>query len=303
MKFSKPTKRAGKYEELTHDLRAIIDVPVSDGFSCNISKLLSPHFQVGHSIGFGQRQAPPSYMFKPMYAKNNFSLMGGVDPSGNVSMQTRYVVGSFGAVSATAQAMPSQGAFQYGVEAEAYGPTTTVAVKAHSTPFFGAGMTQAITDNIAIGGEVLHVVARKMTIGSAGGRVSFPAKPASELIAKYTKQDKKPATATQPDLGQVVSVNVNSMKTVTAGFVRQLSERFTAAVEVEANIANKKMVSTVAYEGRFPEAVVKASANSQGQVMSSVSHQLAPGATLSLSAGLSFKDNGYVTGMGISFGQ
>ncbi len=305
MKLTRSNKRPGKYGELNKEARSTLDVPISDGFKMEVSKTVSPYFQISHSMGFGSQQAPSSYMFHSTFAKENYMISGAVDPSGNVMGQGRVAVGKIGAISGSATVQRKQNVMQYNSEAEVYGRDCVAYLKADSMPHFSAGYTQSITDNVAVGGEVVHVLPRRMTVGAFGARVEGKVAPAIPEPAAPAGPSKVPA----PALSHVGSLHYNSVGSIQGTYFRQLNSLISAAADVSVTLpsspAGRGVTASVGYQGRFRRGLVKASASTDGTVTSMVSHALSEdgSARLTMTAGLNYKQDGYIVGMGLSFGQ
>ncbi|KAF9127879.1 translocase of outer mitochondrial membrane [Mortierella sp. GBA39] len=168
---------------------------VFDGARCDITKVLTPNFQVTHSFAMGAAASPSTYNFGTAFIGQQSFLSGNLDTDGNVQARANYAWSNTNVSKVQSQLSTTPGQSMVQVEQDYNGKDFNLNLKGvNPSPTEGTGIfitsyLQSITPNLALGAEAVH---QRPTPQDAETTYSY--------VAKYTGQDYI-ATATYQGFG------------------------------------------------------------------------------------------------------
>ncbi|KAJ1969686.1 translocase of outer mitochondrial membrane [Dispira parvispora] len=240
-----------------------------DGARADLTKILSPNFQVTHSIALGTAGAPSTYHFTAMYAGPEFLLHGMVDTDGVLQSRIHYNWTSN--LLSKAQLMftglPNQNMLQ--VETDYQGLDYSLNFKAlNPSPADNSGIyignyLQSITKNLVIGFESMieKPPMRESTVRSS-------------LLARHSVGN------------AVATVQWQGGNALQASYHQKINEKVEFGTELQISVEEDKRAAlcNVGAKYDFRQATFRGQVDSSGKVTALLEEKMAPGFSLMLSA-------------------
>ncbi|KAG9062076.1 translocase of outer mitochondrial membrane [Linnemannia hyalina] len=221
---------------------------VFDGARCDITKVLTPNFQVTHSFAMGAAASPSTYNFGTAFIGQQSFLSGNLDTDGNVQARANYAWSNTNVSKVQSQDYNGK---DFNLNLKGVNPSPTEA-----TGIFITSYLQSITPNLAIGAEAVH---QRPTPQDAETTYSY--------VAKYTGQDYI-ATATYQGFGAL-----------QASYYLRYSERVDFGTEIQLVTAGgrRDAVATVGGKFEFRRSTFRGQVDTTGKVAAVLEEKIVPG--------------------------
>ncbi|PVU97629.1 hypothetical protein BB561_000448 [Smittium simulii] len=263
--------KPGQFDQLSKETKSTLLSDIFfDGARADLTKILSPNFQVMHSFQLGQGAAPSSFNFAAVFANEKTLMHGGMDTEGN--LQSRFHYNWTNAFTTKMQAQvhkdPNRSMLQ--AEAEYDGSDYIVNAKAvnpsiDSTGIFMANYLQSITKKLSVGTEIMI---QKPFPGVQESVLSF--------AARYT-----------PNPESVWVAQTQGANIFTASYWKKISPKCDACAEIQiVNIDSQNRRDATVNAGakyEFATATYRAQIDNNFKVSMLLEEKIAPGFSFLLS--------------------
>uniref|UniRef100_A0A7S2R748 Mitochondrial import receptor subunit TOM40 n=1 Tax=Mucochytrium quahogii TaxID=96639 RepID=A0A7S2R748_9STRA len=269
----------GAFESADQDAKRVLNPEYFDGFRMIVNKPLSQRFQSTHEFWLGSQmlQAGNQYNFSVVCTPTDATLLRGqLNPSGQLDARwhQQFTPNFMSRVIASLNPDSSRSVMQADLEYK--GSDYTAGMKFSQGPYVGVSYFQAVTKNIALGGEGFYHHAQGYSHIFARG--------------KY-HDDKNIATATY-----------TTLNTFAANYVRKVSDRVSLAAEIEVNLTNNESLMNMGWEFALRTARVSGTVSTEGIVAAQVIQMLDPTLSLYFNAILDYSKDSNRFGYGVQIG-
>ncbi|KAG0224851.1 eukaryotic porin/Tom40 [Mortierella sp. GBAus27b] len=253
----------GTYEGVHREVKhTFLNNHVFDGARCDITKALTPNFQVTHSFGMGSSSAPSSYNFGTAFVGQQSFLSGNLDTDGNVQARSNYAWSAHNVSKAQAQFSNTPGHSMLQVEQDYNGKDFNVNVKAvNPSPIDATGIyigsyLQSVTQNLALGAEAVY---QRPTPGQEETVWSY--------VAKYTGPD------------YIATAQYQGFGALQASYYLRYSDKVDFGTEIQVVSAGgrRDAVATVAGKFEFRRSTFRGQVDTTGKVSAVLEEKIVPG--------------------------
>ncbi|KAL1925649.1 uncharacterized protein VTP21DRAFT_532 [Calcarisporiella thermophila] len=288
--FSELRKRVnnpnpGTFDSLHREVKnTFLTNHLFDGARADLTKILSPNFQVTHSFSLGSVVAPPQYNFGSIFLGTNSLLQGTVDNDGNVTARVNYAWNQKNTTKIQAQISGQPGHSMLQVEHDHLGSDYSVSLKAvnpspaESTGIYLLSYLQSITPRLALGVETVY---QRPT--------SEVEETLTSVVAKYTGDN------------CVATVQAQGMGALHASYYHKLGEKVDVGTEIQLLSAGGRRdgVTTFGALYQFRQSSVRAQIDTTGRVSAVIEERMAPGFSFLVSGDLDHVKGNAKFGVGI----
>jgi len=270
----------GAFDKADSEIKRVLNPDLWDGLRVIVNKPLSQRFQSSHEFWLGSNMLKTgnSYHFGVHCSPaDETMLMARVDPTGQVDAQWHQTVspGVTSRVIASLGSDVSRGVVQ--AECEIKGEDYTGTIKASQGPYLGFSYFQAVTKNLALGGEGFYHHSQGM----------------SHVLARAKYSDEK----------QAATATLTTLNTVSANYLRKVNQRVNLAAEIEVNLANHDSVANVGWEFALRQSRVSGTFALDGSIVAAqVLQMIDPTVSLFFNAILDHSKDTHRFGYGIQIG-
>ncbi|GBG25335.1 Mitochondrial import receptor subunit TOM40-like [Hondaea fermentalgiana] len=270
----------GAFDKADAEIKRVLNPDLWDGCRVIVNKPLSQRFQSSHEFWLGSNMLKTgnSYHFGVHCSPSDATmLMARVDPAGQVDAQwhqninpmvTTRLIASLGSD-------PSRGVVQ--AECEVKGADFTGTIKTSQGPYLGFSYFQAVTKNLAMGGEGFYHHSQGM----------------SHVLARAKYQDEN----------QAATATLTTLNTVSANYLRKVNQRVNLAAEIEVNLANRDSIANVGWEFALRQSRVSGTFALDGSIVAAqVLQMIDPTVSLFFNAILDHSKDTHRFGYGIQIG-
>ncbi|KAJ1977208.1 translocase of outer mitochondrial membrane [Dimargaris verticillata] len=233
-----------------------------EGGRADFTKVLSPNFQVTHTVSLATGGAPSTYNLAAVFAGADFLMHGTMDTDG--ILQSRLQYSWTPSLVTKAQllitGLPNQNMLQ--AEADYQGVDYTLNAKAinpspaDNTGIYAGSYLQSVTKNLAVG---LESIREKPPLGEERTRTS--------LLARYTAGP------------SITTLQWQGLDSLQATYHQKVNDRVEFASELQITTEGEKRgaVCTVGGKYEFRQATFRGQIDSNGKVMAVLEEKMAPG--------------------------
>ncbi|KAG0058773.1 translocase of outer mitochondrial membrane [Linnemannia elongata] len=253
----------GTFEGVNREVKhTFLTNHVFDGARCDITKVLTPNFQVTHSFAMGAAASASTYNFGTAFIGQQSFLSGNLDTDGNVQARANYAWSNTNVSKVQSQLSTTPGHSMLQIEQDYNGKDFNLNLKGvNPSPTEGTGIfitsyLQSITPNLALGAEAVH---QRPTPQSAETTYSY--------VAKYTGPDYI-ATATYQGFGAL-----------QASYYLRYSEKVDFGTEIQLVTAGgrRDAVATVGGKFEFRRSTFRGQVDTTGKVAAVLEEKIVPG--------------------------
>ncbi|KAG0271085.1 translocase of outer mitochondrial membrane [Linnemannia exigua] len=253
----------GSFEGVNREVKhTFLTNHVFDGARCDITKVLTPNFQVTHSFAMGAAGSPSTYNFGTAFIGQQSFLSGNLDTDGNVQARANYAWSNTNVSKVQSQLSTTPGHSMLQVEQDYNGKDFNLNLKAvnpsplENTGIFITSYLQSITPQLALGLEAVH---QRPTPQQAETTYSY--------VAKYTGRDYI-ATATYQGFGAL-----------QAAYYLRYSEKVDLGTEIQLVTAGgrRDAVATVGGKFEFRRSTFRGQVDTTGKVSAVLEEKIVPG--------------------------
>lgn len=272
----------GPYERAEQEAKSVLNPEVYDGFRMLVRKPFGPRFESSHEFWLGssvaQTETGNQYHFGVTAVPvDSTTLTARLDPTGVVEAQWIQQVGAGLTSKLVTVASPDPRKSVVQAEFEYKGADFTSVLNIVQGPRVGFSYFQAVTQNLALGGDAVYQ--------HASGAAHISAK------AKY-------------DDGKNVAVaSLSSANVLSTNFMRRVDERISLATELDVNLNTNESAMQLAWAFQLRQARVSGSVSpADGFLMAQVTQMIDPGFALHFNAILNHDKDQHRFGYGVIIG-
>ncbi|KAG0294957.1 translocase of outer mitochondrial membrane [Dissophora globulifera] len=253
----------GTYEGVSREVKnTFLTNHVFDGARCDITKVLTPNFQVTHSFAMGSAAAPSSYNFGTAFIGQQSFLSGNLDTDGNVQARANYAWSNSSVSKIQSQLSTTPGHSMLQVEQDFNGRDFNLNLKGvNPSPVEGTGIfigsyLQSVSQHVALGVEAVH---QRPTPGQEETTMSY--------VAKYTGDDYI-ATAQWAGFGAL-----------SAAYYLRYSQTVDFGTEIQLMSVGgrREAVATVGGKFEFRRSTFRGQVDTTGKVSAVLEEKIVPG--------------------------
>ncbi|KAF8976422.1 translocase of outer mitochondrial membrane [Entomortierella lignicola] len=253
----------GTFEGVNREVRnTFLNNHVFEGARCDITKVLTPNFQVTHSFAMGSAGAPSSYNFGTAFIGQQSFLSGNLDTDGNVQARANYAWSNTNVSKVQAQLSTTPGHSMLQLEQDYNGKDFNVNIKGvNPSPVEGTGIfigsyLQSVTQNISLGAEAVHqrpAPGQEETIWS--------------YVAKYTGND------------YIATAQYQGFGALQAAYYLRYSEKVDFGTEIQLVTAGgrREAIATVGGKFEFRRSTFRGQVDTTGKVSAVLEEKIVPG--------------------------
>ncbi|KAG0000788.1 translocase of outer mitochondrial membrane [Entomortierella chlamydospora] len=253
----------GTYEGVNREVRnTFLNNQLFDGARCDITKVLTPNFQVTHSFAMGSVGAPSSYNFGTAFIGQQSFLSGNLDTDGNVQARANYAWSNTNVSKVQAQLSTTPGHSMLQVEQDYNGQDFNINIKGvNPSPVEGTGIfigsyLQSVTKNVSLGVEAVHqrpTPDQRETIWS--------------YVAKYTGND------------YIATAQYQGFGALQASYYLRYSEKVDFGTEIQLVTAGgrREAIATVGGKFEFRRSTFRGQVDTTGKVSAVLEEKIVPG--------------------------
>ncbi|KAG9299644.1 hypothetical protein G9A89_020815 [Geosiphon pyriformis] len=253
----------GTYESLHREVKTtFLTNHLFDGGRGDLTKVLSPNFQVSHNFSLGSTITPPSYSFGAAYVGTKAFLHGTIDTDGHLTARTNYAWNAKNVSKIQAQLSSTPGHSLLQLEQDYQGPDFSINFKTlnpspvESSGIFIFSYLQSITKKLALGTELVY---------------QRPSQEVEEtnksLVAKYSSSD------------YIATLQWNSVGTLIASYYQKINEKVDFGTELQIIAAQGRREAMCTFGGKFDfrAATFRGQVDTSGRVSVVLEEKIAPG--------------------------
>ncbi|OLY82114.1 putative mitochondrial import receptor subunit tom40 [Smittium mucronatum] len=264
--------KPGQFDQLNKEVRStLLNDHIFDGARADLTKVLSPNFQVMHTFVLGLPGSPSSFNFASVFANERTLLHGTMDTDGNLQSRLHYAINPNLSVKAQAQVMKNDARSMLQTEVEYDGSDYIANAKlinpnpVDMTGIYLFNYLQSVTKKFAVGAEFM---------------VQNPMPGVSEsvtsLALRYTPND-----------SSVWVAQTQGASVLTTSYWRKISPKCDAAAELQlVNLpaqGRRDGVVSVGAKYEFNTATYRAQIDNNFKVSMLLEEKIAPGFSFLLS--------------------
>lgn len=278
----------GTFENIHREARNVsLSNVLFDGAKADLSKGLSPNFQVSHSYTLGSMMIPPSYHFGAIYVNGQHLLHGMLDTNRVFQGKYHYTVSPKLTTKIQVQITPQAGQSMAQLEAEYLGQDHSTSIKAINpdiadggSGIYTASYLQSFSKNFSAGFEI---------IGQKGSRME-PIEYGGNVGARYATSNWSAA------------INLQQMVALQATYFQKVSEHVELGSELQMLLigAKRDAIASMAAKFDYRQAIIRTQIDSTAKVSLVYEERLFPGFSLILSGELDHIRNSSRFGFGIN---
>jgi mitochondrial import receptor subunit TOM40 len=278
-----PVPQPVQYEQFSREFMAVSGQDNFDGFRIEAGKNVTKNLQTSHSLFLGTqlREAGYLYQFGPTYhtTDGKTTVVGRVGLDGGVNARLIQKIGESVElkVNVNSNLQDSQRNMSE-IGMDYYGSNWACSNKLvyQGTWILNSSISQEVTRNLSLGGELTYVTANGVSIAGVGARYVLNNNILSATLGR------------QPDFKNGPHMNTHSAK---MQFLRRVSERLTLGSELEVTSERESQMRLVS-EYAFRHARVQGMIDTSGKVSAFVSDFMGFG----LSGSIDYMKNDYKFG-------
>ncbi|KAF8979604.1 translocase of outer mitochondrial membrane [Entomortierella lignicola] len=253
----------GTYEGVNREVKnTFLTNHVFDGARCDITKVLTPNFQVTHSFAMGSASGPSSYNFGTAFIGQQSFLSGNLDTDGNVQARANYAWSNYNVSKVQAMFSNTPGHSMLQLEQDYTGKDFNVNIKGvnpspvEATGIYIGSYLQSVTPQLALGLETVH---QRPTPGQSDTIWSY--------VAKYTGQD------------YIATAQWQGFGALSAAYYLRYSEKVDFGTEIQVLTAGgrREAVATVAGKFEFRRSTFRGQVDTTGKVSAVLEEKIVPG--------------------------
>ncbi|KAF9316113.1 translocase of outer mitochondrial membrane [Podila horticola] len=253
----------GTYEGVNREVKnTFLTNHVFDGARCDITKVLTPSFQVTHSFTMGAAGSASTYNFGTAFIGQQSFLSGNLDTDGNVQARANYAWSNTNVSKCQAQFSNTPGHSMLQVEQDYNGRDFNINLKGvNPSPVEGTGIfigsfLQSLSQNIAVGMEGVY---QRPTPGQAETTLSY--------VAKYTGRD------------YIATAQWQGFGALQAAYYLRYSEKVDFGTEIQIMTAGgrREAVATVGGKFEFRRSTFRGQVDTTGKVAAVLEEKIVPG--------------------------
>lgn len=272
----------GQFDKADKEAVQILKPDIFDGCRFEHNRLLGPNFTVSHSLWLGSAmlQSGNHYQFGSTVVLNEGTtmLLGRIDPEGRLDAQwhQEYVQPQkvLSRVQASISPQKEQNMTQASLEVNGIDYAGTL--KLVTGPMFGLSYFQSVTKALSMGAEAFY----------------HHGQGASHIVAR----------SRYADGNDIATATLTTMGTVSANYVRKVSERVSLASEIQVSLADRQSSMNVGYEFLLRTSKLSGVVSTEGVIQSQIQEMLVPGLSIIFNAILDHKHNQHRFGYGVQMG-
>ncbi|RKP34826.1 eukaryotic porin/Tom40 [Dimargaris cristalligena] len=256
-----------------------------DGARADLTKVLSPNFQVTHTISLATAGAPSSYNFAAVYAGPEFLIHGTVDNDGILQSRIQYNWTSKLATKAQMLITQVPGQNMLQAEVDYQGADYTLNGKAvNPSPAEGTGIyvgsyLQSLGKNLAVGFES---VVDQPPMGEPRSKTS--------LLARYTQKD------------SISTLQWQGSDAVQATYFQKINDKVELGAELQVSTESadrRGAIFSVGAKYDFRQATFRGMVDSMGKVSAVLEEKMAPGFSFLMTAEVDHMKGQNKVGLGL----
>ncbi|CAO3565213.1 unnamed protein product [Mortierella alpina] len=253
----------GTYEGSNREVKnTFLTNHVFEGARCDITKVLTPNFQVTHSFGMGAAGSPSTYNFGTAFIGQQSFLSGNLDTDGNVQARANYAWSNTNVSKVQAQFSNTPGHSMLQMEQDYNGQDFNLNLKAvNPSPVEGTGIfigsyLQSVTPHLALGAEAVY---QRPTPGQEDTTYSY--------VAKYTGSD------------YIATAQYQGFGALQAAYYLRYSEKVDFGTEIQLVTAGgrREAVATVGGKFEFRRSTFRGQIDTTGKVSAVLEEKIVPG--------------------------
>ena len=272
----------GQFDKADREALQVLKPDIFDGCRFEHNRLLGPNFTVSHSLWLGSAmlQSGNHYQFGSTVVLNEGTtmLLGRIDPEGRLDAQwhQEYVQPQkvISRVQASITPQKEQNMTQASLEVNGLDYAGTL--KLVTGPMFGLSYFQSVTKAMSFGAEAFY----------------HHGQGASHIMARTRYEDGS----------DIATATLTTMGTISANYVRKVSERVSLASEFQVSLADRQSTMNVGYEFLLRTSKISGVVSTEGVIQTQIQEMLVPGLSIIFNGILDHKHNQHRFGYGIQMG-
>ncbi|KAI9593800.1 mitochondrial import receptor subunit tom40 [Syncephalis fuscata] len=261
----------GAFEHLHKEVKGtFLTNHLFDGARADITKMLSPNFQVSHTFSLGSSALPSSYMFNSVFMNEKSFLQGTLEMDGSVQARVHHAISKALTFKCSAQLTSKEEHCMFQGEMDYQGDDYTMNLKSinpwiEGTGVFVGSYLQSITKQLSLGAEC---IVQKPTVDMEQTQMA--------LVARLKEKD------------AVTTVHLQGMGIAQASYYQRVNEKVEVGAELQlaATKARREAICTVGAKFDFHQATLRAQADTTGRISMLLEEKIFPGFTFTVSGDL-----------------
>ncbi|KAI8050356.1 mitochondrial import receptor subunit tom40 [Syncephalis plumigaleata] len=261
----------GAFEHLHKEVKGtFLTAHLFDGARADITKMLSPNFQVSHTFSLGSAALPSSYMFNSVFMNEKSFLQGTLEMDGSVQARVHHAFSKALTMKCNAQLTSKEEQCMFQGELDYQGDDYSVNFKSinpwiEGTGVFIASYLQSVTKRISLGAEC---ITQKPTVDMEQTQMA--------LVARLKEKD------------SVATVHLQGMGVAQASYYQRVNEKVEIGAELQmaATKSRREAICTVGAKFDFHQATLRAQMDTTGRVSMLLEEKIFPGFTFTISGDL-----------------
>lgn len=272
----------GQFDKADREALQILKPDIFDGCRFEHNRLLGPNFTVSHSLWLGSAmlQSGNHYQFGSTVVLNEGTtmLLGRIDPEGRLDAQwhQEYVQPQKVISRVQASITPQKEQNMTQATLEVNGIDYAGTLKFVTGPMLGLSYFQSVTKAMAFGAEAFY----------------HHGQGASHIMARTRYADGN----------DIATATLTTMGTISANYVRKVSERVSLASELQISLADRQSTMNVGYEFLLRTSKISGVLSTEGIIQTQIQEMLVPGLSIIFNAILDHQRNQHRFGYGIQMG-
>ncbi|RHZ45168.1 hypothetical protein Glove_688g31 [Diversispora epigaea] len=252
----------GTFEGLHREVKAtFLTNHLFDGGRADLTKVLSPNFQVTHSFSMGSTVNAPTYNFGAAFIGTKAFLHGTIDTDGTLTARTNYAWNANNLTKIQAHISSSPGHSMLQLEQDYQGSDYSINYKTinpwpvENTGIFFLSYIQSVTQKLALGVETVY---QKPT--------SDIEECTQSLVAKYTGKD------------YIATLQWQEAGALQASYYQKLNEKVDFGTELQLIVAagRREALCTVGGKFDFRAATFRGQVDTSGRASVVVEQKITP---------------------------
>ncbi|KAG0092102.1 translocase of outer mitochondrial membrane [Podila epicladia] len=253
----------GTYEGINREVKhTFLTNHVFDGARCDITKVLTPNFQVTHSFAMGAAGSASTYNFGTAFIGQQSFLSGNLDTDGNVQARVNYAWSNTNVSKCQAQFSNTPGHSMLQLEQDYNGRDFNINLKAvnpvliEGTGIYIGSILQSLSQHVAVGMEGVY---QRPTPGQAETTLSY--------VAKYTGHD------------YIATAQWQGFGALQAAYYLRYSDKVDFGTEIQIMTAGgrREAVATVGGKFEFRRSTFRGQVDTTGKVSAVLEEKIVPG--------------------------
>lgn len=269
----------GKFEEINLEAKSVLSVgsEIFQGGKIELMKVVTPQFQLSHSLAFGSTVTPATYDLSATYATQKVVLASRLGHTGDLQARCNFVLTPRLQMRLSPQLVSKPHESSLMAEIDYKGDDFSAQFKMGNASIYGLSYLQSVTPTLALGSEIMHAGRRGMTVATYAARYSSEN---SVGTLQYMSHD----------------------ASTTLSYTQRVNDKVNLATELTVIPSQRASVMTFGYEVRLRQSALKAMIDSSGTVSASIEEMLQHGPVIQILADLNHKKRDYKFGIGLQLG-